>query len=168
MDSTPGFNGLGKDNCKTKRETFQVWDMVCLILEIWRYMFLFPLINLARKELRSYRINVSLSSTRKDLNWLCHLNVEKVYKIQIYSYVSREKKPRVNDLIYVFMIGYSLWNCIQRDSCFVFYQTFYMLITWIVPLADWCSWDIHILNAVPVKTFGQTGLSLNLAWFSWF
>ena len=33
-----GFNRLGKHNCKTKRETF--WDLVRLILEIWR-CFLF-------------------------------------------------------------------------------------------------------------------------------
>ena len=27
---------LGKDNCKTRQETFKVWDLVRLILEIWR------------------------------------------------------------------------------------------------------------------------------------
>ena len=34
-----GFNRLGKDNCKTRRETFKFWDLVPLILEIyiWRY-----------------------------------------------------------------------------------------------------------------------------------
>ena len=37
---TPGFNGLGKDNSKTRRETFKFWDLVRLILEIWRYQFL--------------------------------------------------------------------------------------------------------------------------------
>ena len=26
LDLTPGFNGLGKDNCKTRRETFKHWD----------------------------------------------------------------------------------------------------------------------------------------------
>ena len=35
----PGFNGLGKDNCKTRRETF--WDLVWLILEVWRYICYF-------------------------------------------------------------------------------------------------------------------------------
>ena len=29
---TPGFNGLGK----TRRETFKFWDLVRLILEVWR------------------------------------------------------------------------------------------------------------------------------------
>ena len=32
LDLTPGFNGLGKDNCKTKWETFGFCDLVCLIL----------------------------------------------------------------------------------------------------------------------------------------
>ena len=34
LDLTPGFNGLGKKNCKTRRESFQFGDLVCLILEI--------------------------------------------------------------------------------------------------------------------------------------
>ena len=36
---TPGFNRLHKDNCKARREPFQFWDLVRLILEIWRYAF---------------------------------------------------------------------------------------------------------------------------------
>ena len=33
LDLTPGFNGFGKDNCKTRRETFKFWDLMRLILE---------------------------------------------------------------------------------------------------------------------------------------
>ena len=36
LDLTPGFNRSGKDNCKTRRETFKCWDFVCLILEVWQ------------------------------------------------------------------------------------------------------------------------------------
>ena len=36
---TPGFNRLGKDKCKTRRESFKFWDLVRLILETLRYMF---------------------------------------------------------------------------------------------------------------------------------
>ena len=32
---TPGFNRLGKDNCKTRRETFNFRDLVRLILDIY-------------------------------------------------------------------------------------------------------------------------------------
>ena len=39
VDSIPGFIGLGKDNCKTRRETFKFGDLVRLILEILRYIF---------------------------------------------------------------------------------------------------------------------------------
>ena len=28
LDLTPGFNGLGKGNCKTRRKTFKFWDLV--------------------------------------------------------------------------------------------------------------------------------------------
>ena len=38
LDLTPGFNGLGKDNCKARRETFELGDLMRLILEVWRYV----------------------------------------------------------------------------------------------------------------------------------
>ena len=33
LDLVPGFGGLSKDNCKTRRETFKFWDLVHMILE---------------------------------------------------------------------------------------------------------------------------------------
>ena len=36
-----GFNILRKDNCKPKRETFEFWDLVRLILDILRYVCAF-------------------------------------------------------------------------------------------------------------------------------
>ena len=33
---TPGFNGLGKDSCKTKRETYKFWDLVRLVSDFYR------------------------------------------------------------------------------------------------------------------------------------
>ena len=38
LDLTPGINRLGKDNCKTRRETLKFSDLARLILEIWRYV----------------------------------------------------------------------------------------------------------------------------------
>ena len=38
LDLTPGFNGLGKDNCTRRRELFKFGDLVQLLLEIWRYV----------------------------------------------------------------------------------------------------------------------------------
>ena len=38
LDLTPGFIGLGKDNCKTRRETFKFGDLVHVILEILWYI----------------------------------------------------------------------------------------------------------------------------------
>ena len=32
LDLTPDFNGLGKDNCKMRRDSFKFWDLVHLIL----------------------------------------------------------------------------------------------------------------------------------------
>ena len=38
LNLTPGFNGLGKDNYKMRRETIKFWDLVRLILETLRYV----------------------------------------------------------------------------------------------------------------------------------
>ena len=35
---TPGFNRLGKDMCETMREIFMFWDLVWIILDIWRHI----------------------------------------------------------------------------------------------------------------------------------
>ena len=40
LNLTPGFNGLGKDNCKTREESFQFCDLVRSILEILRCVVL--------------------------------------------------------------------------------------------------------------------------------
>ena len=45
LDLTPGFIGLGKDNCKTRRETFKFDDLVRLILDILRYMEIAPMLS---------------------------------------------------------------------------------------------------------------------------
>ena len=36
LNLTPGFNGLGKDNYKMRREAFKFWDLMRLILETLR------------------------------------------------------------------------------------------------------------------------------------
>ena len=38
LDLTHGFNGLGKDICKTRRDTCKCWDWVRFILEVWPYV----------------------------------------------------------------------------------------------------------------------------------
>ena len=39
LNLTPGFDGLGKDNCEMRRETFKFWRLVHLVLEVWGYIF---------------------------------------------------------------------------------------------------------------------------------
>ena len=36
LNWTPGFNGLGKDNYKMRREAFKFWGLVRIILETLR------------------------------------------------------------------------------------------------------------------------------------
>ena len=54
LDLIPGINILGKDNCKTRQETLKFWVLVCLILEIWRYLqcIITPLSSASALELR--------------------------------------------------------------------------------------------------------------------
>ena len=37
LDLTPCFTGLGRSTCKTRREAFKCWELVCLFLEVWRH-----------------------------------------------------------------------------------------------------------------------------------
>ena len=46
LNLTPGFNGLGRDYCRTRRDSFEFWDQVCLILESLRYV---PLLTRLRR-----------------------------------------------------------------------------------------------------------------------
>ena len=41
LDLTSGFKGFGKDNHKTIRESFKCWDLVRLMLETWRYIYIY-------------------------------------------------------------------------------------------------------------------------------
>ena len=38
LDLTHVQNIMHKNNCKTRRETFKFWDLLRIILEIWRYV----------------------------------------------------------------------------------------------------------------------------------
>ena len=65
LDLTPTFSGLGKDNGKTRRETFKFWDLVQLILEVLQYSAL-PL-----------QASITFSQKCKVFSDLCHLLIEK-------------------------------------------------------------------------------------------
>ena len=39
FDLTPDFGVVVKDNYKTRRETFKCWDLMLLIIEVWRHIW---------------------------------------------------------------------------------------------------------------------------------
>ena len=41
LDLTPDFNWLYTDSCKTRRESYKFWCLVCLVLQFWRYACLY-------------------------------------------------------------------------------------------------------------------------------
>ena len=61
MYSTAGFNGLGKDNHKW--ETFQFWDLVRLILEVWRYIMYICLPDQIMPHNTGYWVNLGNSAS---------------------------------------------------------------------------------------------------------
>ena len=73
QDLSPGFNGLGKEKCKTRWETFTFWDLVWLILEIRRYLkFMYTTFFIVMsKAILHYKKNI--------------LHVASVFKTQSYS-----------------------------------------------------------------------------------
>ena len=40
LDLIHDFNGLDKDNCETRQETFKIWDLERLILYSWQYIYI--------------------------------------------------------------------------------------------------------------------------------
>ena len=41
LDLTPSFTRLHKDNCKTRQETFKSQDLMRLIVDVWRYIYIY-------------------------------------------------------------------------------------------------------------------------------
>ena len=63
LNLAPGCNGLGKDNCKTRRETMMFGDRLRLMLEIWRYVWaIFILTSASRSQ-----ISLKKTTRRHDL-----------------------------------------------------------------------------------------------------
>ena len=66
LNLTFGFNGLGKGNCKTRRETFVFWDCVRLKLETWRSCLLkieVPWVQVNLKAMRDKKTKIEHNKT---------------------------------------------------------------------------------------------------------
>ena len=68
LDLTPGFKWLCKEDFKTRWESFQFWDLVCLLLETLRYMnssvkYKSQTLLLTRKQLETHECILSTSAT---------------------------------------------------------------------------------------------------------
>ena len=110
LDLTPGFIGLGKDNCKTRREAFKFRDLVRPILESLRYIYYICL-----------NVYVFLAS-----NCLHQLGSESVRQLPRWRWISHFSPKRVYQLV-----GY-LFRCILgSNAMFVVYhiRTFTLLKT---------------------------------------
>ena len=79
--STPGFNGLGKNNCKMRQETFKFWDFVSYIRGLrvtktefnpcsTKHIILMKLVALIWINTRHYRLNRRIAFNEIRLNSL--------------------------------------------------------------------------------------------------
>ena len=87
LNLTHGFNRLGKDSCKSRRETSVFGDWVRLILEIWRYI-IYP-INILRPGKNGRYFSKDILSAG---SWL--LNFKWSFT-EIWSWVSNWKYDRI-------------------------------------------------------------------------
>ena len=99
LDLTPGFNGLGINNCKMRRETLKCWDLVCLILEVWKCILMldtawYHITALTKVELK-WVLQASLGFYCKYVgeNWLCHNGT-----------IMYQKRLHLNPLYHLFII----------------------------------------------------------------
>ena len=67
--STPGFNGLNRDNSKMRLASFKIWDLVRLTFEIWRYLLKSTFLYLTIQ----WMCSSSLASKRNQI--FCPVNV---------------------------------------------------------------------------------------------
>ena len=99
-DLTPGFNGLIKDNCKTRQETFKFWVLVPLTIEvygIWMVLVIFfsshwrhdsvPLLYLALFIQSFYQPATSLQLRRCKVLYVGNHLFSQQYCHTIYKYV---------------------------------------------------------------------------------
>ena len=69
LNLTPGFNGLLKDNCKKRRESFKYLDLLRLILETWRYFW------------KSKRFDYCDYLTTRHVSWLLSKGVDVIFEL---------------------------------------------------------------------------------------
>ena len=77
-----GFNRLDKDNWKTRRETFKFWDLVRLILPIWRCVCSMEACNLA------YQIRTTILQTKHFEVW--NVLESSITQSQLYGFPLRQ------------------------------------------------------------------------------
>ena len=63
-----GFNGFSKDNCKTRRETLKLGDLVWLILEVWWYSAAggFMVSNAVQSQMPKYNMTSRIRRSKLD------------------------------------------------------------------------------------------------------
>ena len=82
LDLTPGFNGLDKNNCNTKREHFKIWKLVLLY---WRFDGSYQYSNTSSPCWR-------ISKVLKFENAYAHLYIHMIYKLIMNTSISMHRK----------------------------------------------------------------------------
>ena len=106
LDFSPGYNGLGKVNCKTRQETFKFRDLVQLILEIWLQSF------------RTHCSPLRISQLQCQRPYWCHLKYAIVPLISKHDdgdgTIQRNTKTQIPFIHFItFLLQEYVWNTIE-------------------------------------------------------
>ena len=151
---TPGFNELGKDKRKARRETFKFRDFVKLILEIWRYthdslfVMLFVLVYHSPLPL-SYRGTLY----KHGPSWISNHMPSKLWDEITYP------SPNFNGCTVEVWEWISNFHSIFYDGCYYISMLELKLSPWILH----CHWgnNCPIPGEATLKNMGTVSLEIN-------
>ena len=146
FDLTPGFNGLGNDNCKMRRESFKFWGLVHLILEILQY-FVWAMrrfINYVYKWLSFFSLlNLNSQNVLQLDNTVCiFISHRMIFTLSYHPICSLQFFDIVNILLEIIM------NSQQIDFKIMFGRYFKQCLLWWPP-------GSHFNTYIYIKTIFQ-------------
>ena len=120
LDLTPGFNGLGKDNCKTRRETFKFWDLVhwhwgnCMIAPVpvkqpWR-IWVKSVFTKAKRDTTTFQGHRQLISNCMHYSW------NSMYVMVMVTCQLGKQHHKLNDPV-TLQLDYMMRKSHEHDFC---------------------------------------------------
>ena len=98
-DLTRGFNILHQDNCITRREIFKFWNLVGLILDIWRHSFMTYVCMIEFLHNRTKLLHLPFTMNRIAIDIVNTIRVEMAFFRILVRRNSHTKESQVKQII---------------------------------------------------------------------